>query len=110
MRQFDSFENFYFIAFTGRKKRRRIFAGAVPGQDRRRIKRRYEKRRSRVRLMVFEIMKLKIARAEMLTQTFRVFEHSQIAVTYLCDTPISPRLKHRRGNQTGFQCLHRFMP
>ena len=88
MRQFDAFENLYFIAFAGRKKRRRVFAGAVPGNDRRRFKRRDEKCRSRVRLMMFDKVKLKIARAEVFAQTLRVFEHSQITFADLRDTAI----------------------
>ena len=47
--------------------------------------------------MVFEIMEFEIARAEMLAQTLRMLEHSEIAVAHLCHAAVGPRLEHIAG-------------
>lgn len=61
-------------------------------------------------LMMFQIMKLKIARSKMLPQPLWVPEHSQIAVTNLRDSAVRPRLKHIPRNKRRLHCLHRLVP
>src|SRR4030095_4283960 len=75
MGQFDAFEDVDMVAATTAKKGGRVFARSVPCQYRGRIKWRNKESGCGVGLVVLDIVKLKIARAEMLSQTLWMTEH-----------------------------------
>ena len=75
MRQLDAFQNLDLVVLAPAKKSRRVFTGAVPRKDRRRIEWGNKECRRGVRLMVFEIVKFEFTRPKMLAKPLRMFKH-----------------------------------
>src|SRR5205085_11572146 len=84
-------------------------ARAVPSHDRGAVEAGDEEGAGSVALMMFEEVKLEVARTEMLADAARVLEHAEITLAHLRDAAIYARAKHVARNEAGLERLQRLV-